>query len=82
MGDDPLSGMMKSRKLTIQTEGHPMPVSHAVAEESSTKQDEDLSITSLLDMLGKLTDPRKRRGKRHKLVFILACAVIAVLAGA
>jgi predicted transposase YbfD/YdcC len=33
-------------------------------------------------MLGKVADPRSPRGKRHKLVFILACAVVAVLAGA
>jgi predicted transposase YbfD/YdcC len=59
-----------------------MSVSHALVEESSTRGDEDVTIVSLLDMLGKLTDPRKRRGKRHNLVFILACAVIAVLAGA
>lgn len=40
--------------------------------------EDDLNITSLLDMLGKLTGQRKQRGKRHGLVFLLACAVIAV----
>jgi predicted transposase YbfD/YdcC len=60
-----------------------MTVSHAVTKESSAEHEgEDLTIASLLTMLGKLTDPRKRRGKRYTLVFILACAVIAVLAGA
>jgi hypothetical protein len=73
--------MMKVIEPTIRPGGHRMSVSHAVVEESSTEPHEDLNMTSLLDMLGKLTDPRKRRGKRHNLVFILACAVIAVLAG-
>jgi len=60
-----------------------MSLSHAVVEESSTRhEDEGRTLTSLLEMLGKLPDPRSRRGKRHELVFTLACAVIAVLAGA
>jgi hypothetical protein len=33
-------------------------------------------------MLGRLTDPRSPQGKRHELVFTLAAAVVAVLAGA
>jgi predicted transposase YbfD/YdcC len=33
-------------------------------------------------MLGRLTDPRSPQGKRHELVFVLAAAVVAVLAGA
>jgi predicted transposase YbfD/YdcC len=37
---------------------------------------------SLLDDLAKLTDPRKRRGRRHALGAVLAVAVAAVLAGA
>jgi predicted transposase YbfD/YdcC len=36
----------------------------------------------LLEMLAQLADPRKPQGKRHKLVCTLACAVVAVLAGA
>jgi predicted transposase YbfD/YdcC len=40
------------------------------------------NMSSLLEMLGRLADPRKPRGKRHELVFTLACAVVAVLAGA
>lgn len=59
-----------------------MLLSPGAVEESSARGEEDLNITSLLDMLGKLADPRKQRGKRHGLVFLLACAVIAVLAGA
>jgi hypothetical protein len=59
-----------------------MSLSHARIEESSTGGEEEVTLAGLLGMLRKLTDPRKRRGKRHNLVFILACAVIAVLAGA
>jgi DDE family transposase len=33
-------------------------------------------------MLGRLTDPRSPQGRRHELVFTLASAVVAVLAGA
>jgi hypothetical protein len=33
-------------------------------------------------MLGRLTDPRSPQGRRHELVFILAAAVVGVLAGA
>jgi len=35
-----------------------------------------------LETLRLLTDPRSPQGKRHELVFTLACAVVAVLAGA
>ncbi len=40
------------------------------------------NISRLLEMLGRLTDPRSPQGKRHELVFTLACAVVAVPAGA
>jgi predicted transposase YbfD/YdcC len=60
-----------------------MPVSHAIPAPSNAHEDhEDHNICALLDMLGQLTDPRDPRGKRHALVFTLACAVVAVLAGA
>jgi predicted transposase YbfD/YdcC len=36
----------------------------------------------LLDALAQLSDPRKRRGRRHALTAVLAVAVAAVLAGA
>lgn len=42
----------------------------------------DPDISDLLQMLGRLTDPRSSQGKRHHLVFALASAVVAVLAGA
>ena len=41
-----------------------------------------LDFASLLDALGTLRDPRRRRGIRHHLPQILAVAVIAVLRGA
>jgi hypothetical protein len=37
---------------------------------------------SLLDDLAQITDPRRRRGRRHALGAVLAVAVAAVLAGA
>ena len=39
-------------------------------------------LPGLLALLAKVTDPRHRRGIRHRLVVILALAVCAVLAGA
>lgn len=41
-----------------------------------------LDLTGLLDALGRLPDPRKRRGIRHRLPQILAIAVLATLRGA
>lgn len=38
--------------------------------------------TVLLDVLSTLTDPRKRRGRRHTIAALVAVAVWAVLAGA
>lgn len=48
-----------------------MPVSHARAQ-----------VSSLLDMLASIADPRARRGIRHPLVAVLSVAVVATLAGA
>jgi predicted transposase YbfD/YdcC len=48
-----------------------MPVSHAQAE-----------ISSLLEMLAGIADPRDPRGVRHPLPAVLGAAVIATLAGA
>lgn len=41
-----------------------------------------LGITSLLDVLAGVSDPRKRRGVRHSTVSVLAISVCACLAGA
>jgi predicted transposase YbfD/YdcC len=50
---------------------------------SSTPQDEeDHDVSAMLKMLEKVTDPRSRHGRRHKIVFVLAVALVAVLAGA
>jgi hypothetical protein len=68
-----------------RTEGHPMSLWHAARVESSTstgEQEPEPNISSLLEMLGRLTDPRSPQGRRHELVFTLASAVVAVLAGA
>ena len=42
----------------------------------------DADISSLLEMLRSVEDPREAKGKQHALVFILAVSVVAVLAGA
>jgi len=39
-------------------------------------------IAGLLEVLGRVPDPRKPRGVRHALVAVLMISVIAVLAGA
>lgn len=42
----------------------------------------DADISSLLEMLSAIDDPRKEKGKQHPLVFVLAVCVVASLAGA
>ncbi len=59
-----------------------MPVSHAAAGLSNTAAEGERNRVGLLEMLTQLADPRSLQGKRHKLVFVLACAVVATLAGA
>ena len=56
-----------------------MPVSHAVSR-AVTSADEQ--VPGLLEVLAQVTDPRRRRGRRFTLVFVLAVAVTCVLAGA
>jgi len=43
---------------------------------------DECDITSLLEALGKVSDPRKRRGRRYELAFVLAAVLVAVLAKA
>lgn len=60
-----------------------MTVCHVADGSSSVSAErEEPAISSLLETLRLLTDPRSPQGKRHELVFTVACAVIAVLAGA
>ena len=60
-----------------------MPVSHAAAGMSNaTAAEGERNRVGLLEMLTRLVDPRSPQGKRHELVFVLACAVVATLAGA
>ena len=52
-----------------------MLLSHAAPVLSSTPPGgEDPDISSLLEMLGTVTDPRSPQGRRHRLVFVLAGA--------
>ena len=55
-----------------------MSVSHARHD----ARNDASQIPGLLDLLARVPDPRKRRGRRFGLVFVLAVAVVAVLAGA
>jgi predicted transposase YbfD/YdcC len=60
-----------------------MPVSHARATAvTSTDGKEAGEVPGLLEVLAQVPDPRKRRGCRYVLVFVLAVAVACVLAGA
>lgn len=56
-----------------------MSVWHATRGSSSNLADseQEHTICCLLEMLGRLTDPRDPQGKRHDLVFVLAAAVVA-----
>jgi predicted transposase YbfD/YdcC len=56
-----------------------MPVSHARVTIVTSADDE---LPGLLAVLGRVPDPRRRRGRRYTLVFLLAVAVACVLAGA
>jgi predicted transposase YbfD/YdcC len=44
--------------------------------------EEECDITGLLEMLGTVKDPRKRRGRMYGLQFVLAAVLVAVLAEA
>ena len=55
-----------------------MPVWHA----SSIVTGTDEQVPGLLQVLAQVTDPRRKRGRRFTLVFVLAVAVVFVLAGA
>ena len=60
-----------------------MLVSHAPdAAMTSTDEKEAGRVPGLLDVLARVPDPRKRRGRRYLLVFVLAVAAACVLAGA
>jgi DDE_Tnp_1-associated len=58
-------------------------VSHARATAvTSTDEHADREVPGLLEVLALVPDPRKRRGRRYLLVFVLAVAVACALAGA
>jgi hypothetical protein len=75
-----------SRFATIKysrTEGHQVSVCQGFTSVSTTADGEPkCDISSLLEMLGKLPDPRSARGRIYRLSFILAVSLVAVLAGA
>jgi hypothetical protein len=56
-----------------------MPVSHALI---SAVSGTDEQVRGLLEVLAQVTGPRRERGRRFTLVFVLAVAVVCVLAGA
>jgi DDE family transposase len=42
----------------------------------------DADISSLLEMLGSIEEPRKEKDRQHELEFVLAVCFVATLAGA
>lgn len=58
-----------------------MPVSHARVT-SAAPASADAQVPGLLEALAQVPDPRMRRGRRFGLVFVLAVAMMCVLAGA
>ena len=60
-----------------------MPVSHA-RDTAVTSTDEHAAgeVPGLLEVLARVPDPRKQRGRRYLLAFVLAVAVACTLAGA
>ena len=60
-----------------------MPVPHArVTAVTSTDEDASGDVPGLLEVLARVPEPRKRRGRRYLLVFVLAVAIACVLAEA
>jgi predicted transposase YbfD/YdcC len=59
-----------------------MPVSHAPETTVTSENSDDKEVAGLLEVLAQIPDPRKRRGRRFALVFVLAVAACCALAGA
>ena len=60
-----------------------MAVSHArVSSPAGSPASGDGQVSGLLEVLAGVPDPRRRRGRRFGLVFVLAVAVVCALAGA
>lgn len=60
-----------------------MSVRQGLSSVSTTADEEPkCDISSLLEMLGKVPDPRSTQGRIYRLSFILAVSLVAVLAGA
>lgn len=61
-----------------------MSVCHGVSSLSNADDStgQECDISGLLEMLGRVTDRRSRRGRIYGLVFLLAASLVAVLAGA
>ncbi len=57
------------------------PHAHAIAV-TSTDEHASREVPGLLEVLALVPDPRRRRGRRYLLAFVLAVAVACVLAGA
>jgi predicted transposase YbfD/YdcC len=61
-----------------------LPFSHYPAAQSNqdSATERECDISSLLEMLASVTDPRKARGRQYTIGFVLAVTVVAALAGA
>lgn len=59
-----------------------MPVSHARMPSSADSARTRNQLPGLLEVLAQVPDPRRRRGRRYVLAFVLAVAAVCALAGA
>src|SRR5690242_10049173 len=60
-----------------------MPVSHALITSSADSPAcAGNQVPGLLEVLAQVPDPRRKRGRRYSLVFVLAVAAVCALAGA
>jgi predicted transposase YbfD/YdcC len=80
--------MVVTTQISIQREGHPVTFCQHCRATSTSDLVEDaansfhVDISSLLEMLGSVPDPRDPRGTRYAISFVLAVCVVATLAGA
>src|SRR5579859_2292548 len=80
--------MFATTQKKSRREGHRVPFCHCSCASSSSDADGGsgnsacYDISSLLEMLASVNDPRDPRGRQHHLAFVLAVAVVATLAGA
>jgi hypothetical protein len=71
--------LTKHARVRLQ---HPFPDDKLTGGQTMKMQFTQTQIADLIDVLLAMPDPRKKRGKRHMLISILAISICAVLCGA